>query len=161
MTTVASEPVRVSNGEVRLSLTVSSRSLAEYFEPVHPPDRPGEAARLLHLGLDTARRIDQSAEQAALGDVRDSLVTALGELHDRLSASMQHLGAMASTAGDRLSAHTDKLATTVSDQIRSMPDQVREAVAGATSDVDLAGIVSEILTGAGSPIENVRAMLMW
>src|SRR5690606_32710974 len=125
-----------------------------------PRQRSVEVSRLLELGAQTAQRIDQRADQAALGDMREALAADLAVVQERITGAVGDLSRLATEATDRLGERSDRASRSIVDQIRTLPQQVRSAVAAATSDTDLARLVAEVLTGTGSPIEQLERRLV-
>lgn len=160
MTTTPTCPVTVSDSQVRLALTVTSLQVVNYLTGVDPDLREGEALMLLDLGVELARRADQKADVIALDDVRQALAADVDAMRSQITASVDQLSRLAGSVTDRLDQTSEKAVRTVGELVGGLPAQVREVVEDATSDAELARVVSQVLTGAGSPIENLEKRLV-
>ncbi|HLT97553.1 MAG TPA: hypothetical protein VK070_12270 [Acidimicrobiia bacterium] len=159
MYAAASTPVVIGDDRAHLTITVTAPSVVGYLEEQPQDDLEATVCRLLELGVDTARRIDQRADAVGLDDVRNALTSDLAAIRAEIGASIDHLTKVATTVTDRVSVTSAEAEKTIRSQVAALPEQLRQVISDATADPALAAAVSDALKGDDSPIRKLEQRL--
>lgn len=159
MYAAASAPVVIGDDRAHLTITVTAPSVVGYLEEQPQDDLEATVCRLLELGVDTARRIDQRADAVGLDDVRNALTSDLAAIRAEIGASIDHLTKVATTVTDRVSVTSAEAEKTIRSQVAALPEQLRQVISDATADPALAAAVSDALKGDDSPIRKLEQRL--
>ena len=153
------ESVILDRSEAWVTLHVTSPTVVDFLRSVDPAARVAEAQRLLDLGVETARRAAQRADEVALTDVKTSIKSVLDTVREEVAASLRQLTELTGTTSDRLATESNRFSESLEGALADLPTQVREAIAQATSDVELADVVAEVIAGDDSPIGRLEARI--
>lgn len=159
MCVAASTPVVIEDDRAHLTLTVTAPSVVDYLAEQPEGDLAAAVCRLLELGVDTARRIDQRADAVGLDDVRHALTSDLAAIRAEIGGSIDQLTKVATTVTDRLSVTSAEAEKTIRSQVAELPEQLRQVVSDATSDPALAAAVSKALRDEDSPVRRLEQRL--